>query len=51
MTRATAGQPNEDVRPEDRLEAAFSEERIVGLKMGFRVRTVVLGVITVWIVI
>ena len=40
-----------DVRPEDRLEAAFTEERIAGLKLGFRVRTVVLGVIAVWIVI
>ena len=47
MTRAIAEQPNEDVRPEDRLEAAFAEERIAGLKLGFRVRTVVLGVITV----
>ena len=51
MTWATAGQPNEDVQPEVPPEAAFTEEQFAGFKMGFRVCTVVLEVITVWIVI
>ena len=51
MTTAPPAQPSADIRPEDRLEAAFTEERVAGLKLGFRVRTVVLGVIAVWIII
>ena len=38
-------------RSEDRLEAAFTEERIAGLKLGYRVSTVVLGIIAIWIII
>ena len=51
MTSAPPEQSGADVLREDRLEAAFTEERVAGLKLGFRVRTIVLGVITVWIVI
>ena len=51
MTSAPPEQSGADVQREDRLEVAFTEERVAGLKLGFRVRTIVLGVITVWIVI